>query len=109
VSYDRNRIVASRVSEPPPPERERRRTVGGLLYDRLVVDGESFWTAVYPGFMRREITKDTLREIVRRGLEEARGSYRRVVPLFNMLPSEYEKFVGFLRKYDCHISTTESR
>ena len=38
-----------------------------------------------PFDMQREITKDNVREVVRKGLEEARGNYRIVAKLFNML------------------------
>ena len=55
------------------PKRERRRTVADDLYKRMIEQHESFWTAVYPLFMDREITRANVREVVRRGLEEARG------------------------------------
>jgi transcriptional regulator with PAS, ATPase and Fis domain len=47
------------------PKRERRRTVADDLYKRMVEQRESFWTAVYPVFMDREITRTNVREIVR--------------------------------------------
>ena len=66
------------------PRRERRRTVADDLYRKLVEDKQSFWTAVYPLYMEREITKQNVRDIVRRGLEEARGNYKIVCRMFNM-------------------------
>src|SRR6187551_615984 len=39
------------------PKRERRRTVADDLYKKLVEERESFWTAVYPLYMQREITR----------------------------------------------------
>jgi transcriptional regulator with PAS, ATPase and Fis domain len=83
------------------PVKERRRTVGDELFKRLVADGESFWSVVYPLFMQREITKTNLRELVRKGLEEARGNYKIVLRLFNMPPEDYKKFLNFLRKHEC--------
>src|SRR4029077_1217146 len=41
----------------PRPRRERRRTVADELFKRLIDDRESFWSAVYPLYMNREITK----------------------------------------------------
>ena len=61
---------------PPRAMRERRRTIADELYHRVAKEGESFWTAVYPLYMQREITKNNVREVVRRGLEEARGNYK---------------------------------
>ncbi|MFN7917548.1 MAG: sigma-54 dependent transcriptional regulator [Vicinamibacterales bacterium] len=91
------------------PKRERRRTVADDLYRRLVENKESFWTSVYPLFMDREITRTNVREIVRRGLEEARGNYKIVARLFNMEPRDYKRFLNFLRKHDCQIPFKEYR
>jgi transcriptional regulator with PAS, ATPase and Fis domain len=94
---------------PLHPRRERRRTVADDLYKRLVDQRESFWATVYPLFMEREITRANVREVVRRGLEEARGNYKIVARLFNMEPREYKRFLNFLRKHDCQIPFKEYR
>jgi transcriptional regulator with PAS, ATPase and Fis domain len=91
------------------PRRERRRTIADDLYKRLTDRHESFWTAVYPLFMEREITKATVRDVVRRGLEDARGNYKIVVRLFNMEPADYKRFLNFLRKHDCQVPFKEYR
>jgi transcriptional regulator with PAS, ATPase and Fis domain len=91
------------------PTRERRRTVGDELFKRLVNDGEDFWSTVYPLFMQREITRTNVRELVRKGLEDARGNYKIVVRMFNMPPEDYKKFLNFLRKHECQPSFKEYR
>jgi transcriptional regulator with PAS, ATPase and Fis domain len=91
------------------PLKERRRTVGDELFKRLVTDGECFWSVVYPLYMQREITKSSVRELVRKGLEEARGNYKIVLRLFNMPSEDYKKFLNFLRKHDCQPSFKEFR
>lgn len=91
------------------PKRERRRTVSDDLYKRMLEQHESFWTAVYPLFMDREITRTNVREVVRRGLEEARGNYKIVARLFNMEARDYKRFLNFLRKHDCQIPFKEYR
>jgi DNA-binding NtrC family response regulator len=91
------------------PKRERRRTVADDLYRKLREDQGSFWTAVYPLYMQREITKENVRELVRKGLEEARGNYRIVAKLFNMEPQDYKRFLNFLRKHDCQLPFKEYR
>ena len=48
------------------PRRERRRTVADDLYKRLIEERESFWTAVYPLYMQREITRANVRDLVRK-------------------------------------------
>ena len=91
------------------PKRERRRTVPDDLYRKLREDRESFWTAVYPLYMEREITRENVREVIRRGLEEARGNYRLVAKLFNTKPTDYKRFLNFLRKHDCQLPFKEFR
>lgn len=91
------------------PKRERRRTVADDLYKRMLDQRDSFWTTVYPLYMDREITRANVREVVRRGLEEARGNYKIVARLFNMEARDYKRFLNFLRKHDCQIPFKEYR
>ena len=74
-----------------------------LVFDRMVRHRESFWTAVYPAFMTRDLTRSDLKFIVRRGLQETAGSYKLLVELLNMKPTDYKRFLNFLRKYECHM------
>jgi len=91
------------------PKRERRRTVADDLYKKLVEERESFWTAVYPLYMQREITRGNMRDLVRKGLEDARGNYKIVAKLFNMEQCDYKRFLNFLRKHDCQLPFKEYR
>ena len=85
------------------PRRERRRTVVDDLFKKLTEERESFWATVYPLYMNREITRSNVRDVVHKGLEEARGNYKIVLRLFNMETSDYKRFLNFLRKHDCHL------
>jgi transcriptional regulator with GAF, ATPase, and Fis domain len=91
------------------PRKERRRSVADDLYRRVVEERESFWTAVYPLYMNREITKSHVRDLVGKGLEEARGNYKIVARLFNLDPGDYKKFLNFLRKHECQVPFREYR
>jgi transcriptional regulator with PAS, ATPase and Fis domain len=91
------------------PKRERRRTVADDLYKKLVEERESFWTAVYPLYRQREITRGNMRDLVRKGLEDARGNYKIVAKLFNMEQRDYKRFLNFLRKHDCQLPFKEYR
>jgi transcriptional regulator with GAF, ATPase, and Fis domain len=91
------------------PKRERRRTVADDLYKRLIEERESFWAAVYPLYMEREITRGNVRDLVRKGLEEARGNYKIVARMFNMEQRDYKRFLNFLRKHDCQVPFKEYR
>ena len=84
-------------------KRERRRTVADDLYKKLVEERESFWTVVYPLYMQREITRGNVRDLVHKGLEEARGNYKIVLRLFNMEARDYKRFLNFLAAHDCNV------
>jgi hypothetical protein len=73
------------------------------LFDRLVTHRESFWSVVYPPFMSRDLTRADLRAVLRRGLQQTGGNYKILVQLFNMPPSDYKRFLNFLRKHECHV------
>ena len=79
------------------------RTPAQEMWDRMVVKGESFWAVVYPAFIDRELTKTDLRHLVRAGLQRTQGSYRKLVELFRMAPSDYKRFLAFLYQHDCHL------
>ena len=79
------------------------------LYKRIIDQRESFWTVVYPLYMQREITRSNVRDLVRKGLKEARGNYKIVARMFNMEDSEYKRFLNFLRKHDCQVPFKEFR
>jgi transcriptional regulator with PAS, ATPase and Fis domain len=101
--------VRAQPNAPPRAMRERRRTIADDLYRRISKEGESFWTVVYPLYMQREITKNNVREVVRRGLEDARGNYKIVARMFNLEADDYKRFLNFLRKHDCQLSFKEFR
>jgi hypothetical protein len=77
--------------------------VADVLAARMLDHGESFWSAVYPAFMARDLTRDHLRKLIHLGLERTNGNYRMLVERFNMSSADYKRFLGFLRKHDCHL------
>jgi DNA-binding NtrC family response regulator len=91
------------------PRRERRRTVADDLYGRMSEHKESFWTAVYPLYMQREISRSNLRALVSKGLAETKGSYKIMTRLFNMEERDYKRFLNFLRKHECQLPFRDFR
>ena len=85
------------------------RPAADVLFERMVNGGESFWSCVYAPFMARDLTRDDLRTIVRKGLERTSGNYKVMVELFNMSADDYKRFLGFLRKYQCHMPFQQFR
>ena len=73
------------------------------LVSLMIDHGQSFWAAVYPLFIARDLTRADLRKIVQVGLERTNGNYRMLVQFFNMPATDYKRFLSFLRKHDCHL------
>jgi DNA-binding NtrC family response regulator len=86
----------------PAAERAQPSLVDEIT-SRLLDHGESFWVAVYAQFEAHDLTRADLRRIVQLGLERTNGNYRLLVQLFNMPERDYKRFLGFLRKHDCHL------
>jgi len=78
-----------------------------VVWRKMVVDGESFWTAVQQPFIDRELTRSSLRYLIRRGVEEMGGNYRKVSQLFNVEAADYRRFLAFLYQQDCHLLSVE--
>ena len=93
---------SARAAAPLPPRAD-------VLFDRLTRHSESFWVVVHEPFMSRDLTRDDLRAVVRRGLELTRGSYKSLVQLFNMPQEDYPRFLNFLRKYESHLPIQDFR
>jgi transcriptional regulator with PAS, ATPase and Fis domain len=91
------------------PMRERRCQVADELYNALVTAGYSFWEHIYPQFLSRDITRNDIRELVKRGLAVTRGNYRALLKLFGMPSRDYKRFLNFLAAHDCRADFREFR
>ena len=62
----------------------------------------NFWDSVAAPFSERLITRTQMEHVIRRGLEQTRGSYRKLLPLFQIPESDYKRFMDFLRRNHCN-------
>jgi transcriptional regulator with GAF, ATPase, and Fis domain len=69
------------------------------LFQRMIKGGLTFWEVIHKPFLDRELNRSQVRDVVSQGLLQARGSYRRMSMLFNVLPDHYQKFMDFLRHH----------
>jgi transcriptional regulator with GAF, ATPase, and Fis domain len=106
---DRRTAVApaSPVREFPPgaaaPGGSGADAVVDTMFERMVQQRESFWSAVYAPYVARDLTRTDLRALITRGLQETAGNYKLLVELFNMAPTDYKRFLNFLRKQQCQV------
>lgn len=68
-------------------------------YRVMVEEGCDFWSVVREPFLDRELNRDQVRAIVRRGLDDSQGSYKRMLQVFRLQQDEYLKFMDFLRHH----------
>jgi len=71
------------------------------LFSRMIDDEECFWQVVHEPFMSRDLTRDDVRAIIRKGLSFTHGNYKQLLRLFNMSEQDYKRFLNFLHKYAC--------
>jgi transcriptional regulator with GAF, ATPase, and Fis domain len=64
---------------------------------RMLENGESFWDVVHGPYLGRELSRAEARAVLEQGLQRSRGSYRRLLALFNIDSADYLKFMDFLR------------
>jgi DNA-binding NtrC family response regulator len=77
---------------------------GEQRLNRLLSEGLSFWDEIHEPFMKRDLTREDVRQIVQAGLTYTRGNYKMLVRAFNMPPHDYKRFLSFLRTHGCHVS-----
>jgi len=73
-----------------------RRDAADEAWERMM-HGESFWSVVRDPFMARELSRGDVHEVLKRGLAESNGSYKRLTRRIGVAPEDYLKFMDFLR------------
>jgi len=79
-----------------------------ILFERLMA-GDDFWTVVQKPFMMHDITREDVREVVRRGLGLANDSYKELLSIFNLPPADYKRVLNFLRKFQSYVPVSDVR
>jgi len=94
----------------PPSATPRDSTLETVrrLRERMQV-GEDFWVVVYQAFKARELTRADLAALIDSGLRETRGSYRALLKVFNLPPTDYKRFHAFLYQQQCNLPVKSYR
>jgi len=66
---------------------------------RMAAGEESFWDSVHRPFLDRDLNRAEVREVIVRGLQASRGSYKRLLHVFCIDAHDYLKFMDFLRHH----------
>ena len=95
-------VVFNQESVPSVRRLDRGSGAADRLWDRLIA-GENFWTVVHQPFKAHELTRDDLAALIHRGLEHTRGSYRALLGVFGLPPTDYKRFHAFLYQQNCNL------
>ena len=91
----RTRDFADRLEQGfPAPENDL-----DALLRRLQGQSGDFWRLVHHPFIERDLSRRDVRTLVARGLRDAHGSYRRLLELWRIPATHYQKFMDFLRHH----------
>ena len=52
-------------------------------------------------FVARQLTRDTVRAVITRGLRQTSGSYKALTILFNLPPADHKRLLTFLQQHNC--------
>jgi DNA-binding NtrC family response regulator len=74
--------------------------IGVELYGHIAQSGGDFWALVYQPFMERDLNRDQVRSMIKAGLAQSGGNYRRLVDALRLMPGEYQRFMDFLRHHN---------
>ena len=80
------------AATPPMP-------TAGDLHERLVAGGASFWDVVQTPYLRRQLSREDVLDLLTRARRESGGTWRDVARLFR-IEADYKKFVNFLTHHD---------
>jgi DNA-binding NtrC family response regulator len=70
------------------------------LFERIVLQKENFWAAIYEPFMKRDLNRAQVKALVKKGLADCDGSYQKLVGSLNLPVTDYQRFMDFLRHHD---------
>ena len=79
------------------------------IVEDLVAGRVDFWRAVRDPFLKRDLSREEVREIISAGLGACDGKYRRVVEYFNLPNRDYKRFLAFLSNHNCKVDFRQFR
>jgi len=84
---------------------EKKISISQELYTKVVNDGKSFYEVVHKPFLKRELNRKEIKEIIALGLSQTKGSYKKLLDLFNIGEGEkeYKKFMKILATHKLGI------
>ncbi|MBI4445150.1 MAG: sigma 54-interacting transcriptional regulator [Acidobacteria bacterium] len=92
------RLASSRRPASSSLQQRARELKEALFQGRL-----EFWSGVRDAFLRRDLSRAEIREMISFGLAACGGRYRTLLERFHMPSADYKKFISFLSNHDCKV------
>ena len=70
-----------------------------VLWRRIKDEGQDFWSTFHAAFMDRDVNRSQVKKMIRRGLLNTQGSYRRLLEELRLPASDYQRLMDFLRHH----------
>jgi len=72
---------------------------GSVSLREQLRSGEDFWTLIAEPFLKRELTRSQVKDLITNTLLQAGGKYINTLKFLNLEPSQYKRFMKFLHKH----------
>jgi transcriptional regulator with GAF, ATPase, and Fis domain len=69
------------------------------LWRQIEEGAGNFWDTVHEAFMNRDLNRCEVQELIRRGLLQSEGSFRKLLDVLRLPEADYQKFMDFLRHH----------
>ena len=70
-----------------------------------IKSGKSFWEVVKEPYLKRDLNREQVREIIKMGLNKCEGKYKNLIELFNLGKKDYHRFMRFLNEQRLSIQS----
>jgi hypothetical protein len=67
--------------------------------------GEDFWQAIWQPFLRRDLNRSQVREVLARGYAGNQFSLKKLSQAWRIEERDFKKFIAILHKYEIHPKT----
>jgi transcriptional regulator with GAF, ATPase, and Fis domain len=69
------------------------------VFSRVINQEGTFWELVHVPYLKRDLNREQVRDVIIQGLAHSGGSYKRLLDAFGIVPQDYLRFMDFLRHH----------
>lgn len=87
-------------------EDKKESSISEILFKEMTIKKRSYWEVVHNPFLKRELNRREVTEVLAIGLKRTNGSYKKLLPIFNINEEHhnYKRFIGIIRTHGFKVS-----